>query len=124
MLARGLRERKWWRSIYAREYITDTRGSGVPPRVRLYSHSPSNTCSGAPFTILSFVRPRQSCSSGYSLLPGLDIILGSLSNDVGNGSEKGKKAKGLDWQINNSARVAVIARLRRETSYFHVLWRT
>ena len=47
-------------------------------------------------------------------------------------NKKGKKAIGLDWQNNNSARAsrffvhffAVAARLRRENAYFHVLWRT
>ena len=46
-------------------------------------------------------------------------------------NKKGKKAIGLDWQNNNSARAsrffvhffAVAARLRRENAYFHVLWR-
>ena len=54
--------------------------------------------------------------------------IGSLNNDDG---EKGKKAIGLDWQNNNSARTScffvhfftVTARLRRENAYFHVLWR-
>ena len=48
---------------------------------------------------------------------------GSLSNDVGDGNENGKKAIGLDWQNNYFARAArffvhffaVNARLRRET---------
>ena len=43
-----------------------------------------------------------------------------------------KKAMGLDWQNNNFVRAsrffvhffAVVARLQRETSYFHVLSRT
>ena len=44
-------------------------------------------------------------------------------------NENGKKAIGLDWQNNNFARfsvhfLAVVARLQRETSYFHVLSRT
>ena len=36
----------------------------------------------------------------------------------------------LDWQNSNFARAsrvhffAIVARLQRETSYFHVLWRT
>ena len=50
--------------------------------------------------------------------------LGSLSNDDGDGSEKGKKAMGLDWQNNNFARAsrffvhffAVAARLQRESA--------
>ena len=49
---------------------------------------------------------------------------GSLSNDVGDGNENGKKAIGLDKQNNYFARAArfmvhffaVNARLRRETS--------
>jgi len=49
---------------------------------------------------------------------------GTLSNDVGDRNEKGKKAIGLDWQNNHFARAArfmvhfyaVNARLRRETS--------
>ena len=48
--------------------------------------------------------------------------IGSLSNDVGDGNENGKKILGSDKQ-NNSARAArvfvpffaVVARLRRET---------
>ena len=48
----------------------------------------------------------------------------SLSNDDGNGNENGKKATSLDWQNNMPARasrffvhfLAVVARLRRETS--------
>ena len=52
----------------------------------------------------------------------LELKLGSLSNDDGDG----KKATGLDWQNNNSARgitpfvhfFAVTARLRRGTSNF------
>ena len=51
------------------------------------------------------------------------ILVGSLSNDDGDGNEDGKKAGGLDWQNNNFARAprrfvyffAVVARLRRET---------
>ena len=58
--------------------------------------------------------------------------LGRLSNDDDDGSEKGKKAIGLDWQNNNFARAsrffvhffAVAARLQRENAYFHVLSRT
>ena len=60
------------------------------------------------------------------------FLIRSLSNDDGNGNENGKKAIGLDWQDNNSARVsrffvhflAVVARLRRKSSYFHLLSRT
>ena len=59
-------------------------------------------------------------------------LIGSLSNDDGSRNENGKKAIGLDWQNNNSARVsrffvhflAVVARLRRKSAYFHVLSRT
>ena len=61
-----------------------------------------------------------------------NVLLGSLSNDDGDVFENGKKATGLDRQNNNFARAsrffvhffAVIARLRRENAYFHVLWRT
>ena len=50
--------------------------------------------------------------------------IGSLSNDVGDGNENGKKILGSDKQNNNSAHAAhvfvpffaVVARLRRETS--------
>ena len=56
----------------------------------------------------------------------------SLSKDDGDGNENGKKAIGSDRQKNNFARasrffmhfLAVVARLRRKISYFHVLWRT
>ena len=49
------------------------------------------------------------------------VLLGSLSNDDGDGNENGKKAMGLDWQNNNFASasrffvhfLAVVARLRR-----------
>ena len=62
---------------------------------------------------------------------GVIQILGSLSNDDGDVNENGKKAIGLDWQNNNFARAshlsvhffAVTARLRREITWFHVLWR-
>ena len=55
-----------------------------------------------------------------------------LSKDDGDGNENGKKAIGSDRQKNNFARasrffmhfLAVVARLRRKISYFHVLWRT
>ena len=58
--------------------------------------------------------------------------LGSLNNDDGDGNENDKKTIGLDWQNNNFARAsrffvhffAVVARLQRETVWFHVLWRT
>ena len=36
----------------------------------------------------------------------LDLSLGSLSNDDGDGNENGKKAIGVDWQNNNFARAA------------------
>ena len=60
------------------------------------------------------------------------LLLGSLSNDDCDGNENGKKAIGLDKQNNNFARAsrfyvhffAVIARLQRESSKFHVLSRT
>ena len=59
-------------------------------------------------------------------------LIGSLSNDDGDGNENGEKAIGLDWQKNNYSRAsrffvhffAVVARLRRENPYFHVLSRT
>ena len=58
--------------------------------------------------------------------------LGSLNNDDGDGNENGKKAIGLDKRNNNFARasrffvhfLAIVARLQRETVWFHVLWRT
>ena len=51
-------------------------------------------------------------------------IIGSLSNDDGDGNENGKKAIGFDWQNNNFARasrffvhfLAVAARLQRESA--------
>ena len=68
------------------------------------------------------------------------ISVGSLSNELGDGdgdgdgNENGRKAFliGLDWQNNNCTRAsrffvsffAVVARLLRKTSCFHVLWRT
>ena len=60
---------------------------------------------------------------------GYQWIIGSLSNDEGDGNENGKKAKGLDWQNNNFARAsclfvhffAVAARLQRESASIHVL---
>ena len=36
----------------------------------------------------------------------LDLSLGSLSNDDGDGNENGKKAIDLDWQNNYFARVS------------------
>ena len=61
-----------------------------------------------------------------------NVLLGSLSNDDGKLSENEKKETGLDLRNNNFARAsrffvhffAVIARLRRENAYFHVLWKT
>ena len=52
------------------------------------------------------------------------VIVGSLNNDDGDANENGKKAMGLDWQNNNSARTscffvrffAVTARPRRENA--------
>ena len=54
-------------------------------------------------------------------------ILGSLSNDDGDGNENGNKPIGLDWQNNNFARAsrffvhffAVVARLQGENAKFH-----
>ena len=51
-------------------------------------------------------------------------LIGSLSNDDGDGNENGEKAIGLDWQNNNYSRAsrffvhffAVVARLRRENA--------
>ena len=34
------------------------------------------------------------------------VLLGSLSNDDGDGNQNGKKAIGLDWQNNNFARAS------------------
>ena len=34
------------------------------------------------------------------------VLLGSLSNNDGDGNENGKKAIGLDWQNNNVARAS------------------
>ena len=56
--------------------------------------------------------------------PVLSSILESLSNDDGNANEKGKKAIGLDWQNNDSAReshvfvncLTVNARVQRENA--------
>ena len=55
----------------------------------------------------------------------------SLSNDDCDVNENGKKAISLDWKNNNSARASrfflhspVTARLWRENTLFHVLWRT
>ena len=60
------------------------------------------------------------------------IVIRSSSKYYCNSNENCKKATGLDWQNNNFAResrlfvyfFAVVARLQRETSYFHVSWRT
>ena len=59
-------------------------------------------------------------------------MVGSLSNDDGDGKENGKKAIGVDWQNNNVARAlrlfvhffAVTARLQSESAKIHVLSRT
>ena len=59
------------------------------------------------------------------------VSSGGLSNDEGDVNKNGKKAIGLDWQNNNFARAslffvhffAVVARLRRESAFFHVLSR-
>ena len=84
------------------------------------------------------IGPRQPGSWEEALKwPTCRFILGSLSNDDGDGdgdgdgNENGKKAIGLDWQNNNFARAslffvhffAVVARLRRESAFFHVLSR-
>ena len=65
-------------------------------------------------------------------LPSVALSIRELMHDDGDGNENGKKAIGLDKQNNNFARAsrffahffAVVARLRRETAQFHVLWRT
>ena len=63
-------------------------------------------------------------------IDGRGLIVGSLSNDDGDGNENSKKAIGSDWQNNNFARArvivhfsAVVARLRLESAkfQFHVL---
>ena len=36
----------------------------------------------------------------------LDLSLGSLSNDDGDGNENGKRAIGVDWKNDNFARAA------------------
>jgi len=59
-------------------------------------------------------------------------LIGSLSNDDVDVNENVKKAIGLDWQNNNFARAsrffvhffALTTRLRRESTLFHVLWKT
>ena len=59
-------------------------------------------------------------------------ISGSLSNDDADGNENGKKAIGLISKNNNFARAsrsfvhffAVVAQLRRESAWIHVLSRT
>ena len=51
-------------------------------------------------------------------------VIGSFSNDDGDGNQDVKKAKGLDWQNNNFARAScffvhfftVLARQRRENA--------
>ena len=56
-------------------------------------------------------------------------LIGSLSNNDGDGIEDGKKAIGLDQQNDNFARAsrffahffAVAARLQRESASIHVL---
>ena len=56
----------------------------------------------------------------------------SWDNDDGDLNENGKKAISLDWLNNNFARssrffvhfLAIVARLQRESAYFHVLSRT
>ena len=61
-----------------------------------------------------------------------ELLLGSLSNDDGDGNKNGKKPTGLDWQNNNFSRaprvfvhfLAVVARLLSESASFHVLSRT
>ena len=65
-------------------------------------------------------------------LPAVALSIRELMYDDGDGNGNGKKAIGLDKQNNNFARAsrffahffAVVARLRRETAQFHVLWRT
>ena len=65
----------------------------------------------------------------YGLSSTASVILGSLSND---GNENSNKPIGLDWQNNNFARasrvfvhlLAVVARLQRESAWIHVLSRT
>ena len=39
-------------------------------------------------------------------VPPSGLSIGSLSNDDGDVNENGEKAKGLDWQNNNSARAS------------------
>ena len=61
-----------------------------------------------------------------------NLTVGSLSNDDGDDHENGEKAIGSDKQCNNIARtsqffvslIAVVARLRLETSWSYVSWRT
>ena len=65
----------------------------------------------------------------YGLSSTASVILGSLSND---GNENSNKPIGIDWQNNNFARasrvfvhlLAVVARLQRESAWIHVLSRT
>ena len=92
-----------------------------------------------PLSLLFFpvIRPKTSsvsdcCYERRRLSVPRVFLIGSLSNDDGNGNDNGKKAIGLNWQNNNFARVshffvhflAVVARLRRKSAYFHVLLRT
>ena len=54
-------------------------------------------------------------------------MLGSLSNENGDGNENGRRQKKKNFARVSRVFVhffAVVARLQRETSYFHVLWRT
>ena len=76
------------------------------------------------------IGPRQPGSCGEALKwPTCRFISGSLSNDDSDGNKNGKKAIGLDWQNNNFTLAslffvhffAVVARLRRESAFFHVL---
>ena len=78
------------------------------------------------------IGPRQpgSCEEAVKW-PTRRFISGSLSNDDSDGNKNGKKATGSDWQNKNFARAslffvhffAVVARLRRESAFFHVLSR-
>ena len=47
-------------------------------------------------------RPQLDCTQS----PPSGLSIGSLSNDDGDVNENGKKAKGLDWQNNSSARAS------------------
>ena len=63
----------------------------------------------------------------FRYLVSVITTIGSLSNDDGEGNENGKNTIGLDWQNSNFVRASlifvhffgVVARLQRETSYFH-----